>query len=170
MTQFEFEVAQNLSGVEGTAEGYFDSDTHSGSSGIMKCLFIIEDTPEAVSDQCIPIFHDEFGIGSNLGRALVEQRDRIAGILTFGEDETAYASRVPQQTHLGIVIRELAAEKPLPAAMLAIPNRGSNGRWKYNSPLVDLHHRFGRITINGEVCIVESDDSVQPLRKTFSKE
>jgi hypothetical protein len=163
MSSFEFKVAKNMAQNNGLIEGYFavQSD-YSGVSGkIATCLIRIESSD--MDALCIPIVTDEFGVGENLGK-FFGLHEQFAGLLTFGEDETQYSSRIPVQSHMDIMVREIGKERPnFLSALLSKPTPMSNSEWKLSKPLDELHLRYGRVMIKDQACRIEATDALPPL-------
>lgn len=161
MTSFEFEISKNLSGVEGTVEGYFAPIMFYGSSAVRRCLFAIEDETNPASDKCIPIIESEFGIGRPLINAIAEYQSQIPGLVTFGTDEDSF----PQRSHFGVVMRELRRVDPkLLTPLCKTPSFKSNTRWKLENPFKDISLCFGELSVLGETCSITVDENIPPLK------
>lgn len=172
MPTLEYEVLQNLSGVEGSVSGYFAAgrDSTLAARSIIECAFAIEDdiTIPEVKRRCIPLILNEFGVGVSLQNHLAQLGNTLPGLVTFGEDEDKFVTHKPQDSHLNIFARELAVQRPSFLAVLCkIPDSVSDlDKWCRQSPLGDLHLRFGSLAVRGNTCTIATDEAVMPLKDT----
>lgn len=158
MTSFEFEVTENLSGVEGAIEGYFVVSDGIGAIGAAyDCNLRLEKNRQQ-NDSFIPIFTDEHHLHSVLRILDQQYLERISGLVTFGSD------RSTQNTHLAIMAREYRdLNRKFVAPLLKLPGKESNNSWNRNSPLLDLSFRFGSVAVLGNVCTISVDESIPAL-------
>ncbi len=164
MASFEFEVRENLTGLEGQIEGYFavGNSSTTAESTVSECLFGIEDNSASINDFCIPLILDEDGVGTRLASRIAQNIDQIPGFVTFGTDAKA---GIP--THLEIISHELVVGHNLLAVLCKFPSNLMGYEWAKQSPLNAAHLKFGNIIVRKDVCIINIDESVEPLPKPW---
>lgn len=163
MASFEYEVAQNLSGIEGTLDGYFAVQSpRNFSLPLYECNHALDEA--GLDNPIIYIAHDEFGMGSAIGSMLAEYEERLGSIVTFGTDQDRFLNVIDQKSHLAIWARELAESKDnFLMPLLQLPEGQINTTWNHLSPLSEVHLKFGSVTVGDSVCIISVDENVQPL-------
>ncbi len=171
MADFEFEVLQNFGIDYGNMQGYIATGGEIAAemgSRIMRCSGAIHDAIDPVSDKLIPIIHDEYALADTMQTNFFPiYGSEMAGLVTFGASKDAYAYRKPQESHLAVILREIALPPNFLMPMLKIPGRMSNDYWLLESPLVPYHLHFGRVSVRGNTCIISVDETVPPLKDPY---
>lgn len=167
MLSFEFEVARNLAGNEGSAEGRFMVQTNdrikmarrTGRS-VLGYSQKDEETP------FIPIVCDEFGYGHELEIDL-NYHERFAGLLTFGRSSRNREGVAnPLDTHLRIVTRSIGEQRPdFLAAALQASTEGFLARRHFNGQMKKIDGFSGRISLQGESCLLEVDNKSGKIKR-----
>ena len=172
-TSFEFEVLKNLSGAEGSVEGYFGVQRNFGGDVGLSRVFeaVVAVNEQAPPDSlCIPIMLNEYSVSKSL-TVLFKYQDVVSGIgafVTFGEDKDAasYKTRLNKQheSHLDIVAREVVKDRPtFLMSLLEVPGGVSNEEWERSTPLCHLHLRYGSVLVRNKTCVIALDESVPQL-------
>lgn len=163
---YSFEVAENMAGNEGSVEGYFAVQQKRDGLGmaIIDCQTSLEDIdPEA---NILPIVLDEFGSSLMLNRILAQPYDitRLASIASFGFDRDYLGYPIAQASHFAITCREIGKLRPdFLAPMLVPPTTEALKVWSGQTELRSIHLRFGELSVQGNTCVIQIDDSVEPV-------
>lgn len=164
MSSFEFKVAKNMSMTEGTAAGYFavQSDYSGVGGAITRCLYGIDRISKAA--KCIPIITDEFGAGNQISNFL-SVHDEHAAFVTFGTDEEPLTNQVtPIRSHAEILSYEIGRIRPgFLSVILEMPKPMSSMDWRRSKPLDDINLHYDTVTVEGDDCLIEVDESIPPL-------
>jgi hypothetical protein len=163
---YSFEIAENMAGNEGSVEGYFAVQQEIAGLGmaIVDCQISLEDVnPEA---NIIPVILDEFGSDLMLSRILAQPYDvtRLASIASFGFDRDHQNYRIAHSSHFAIICRETGKLRPsFLAPLLTPPTTEPLKVWSDKTELRSIHLRFGELSVKGNTCVIQIDDSVEPV-------